>query len=305
MSERDAGSNDEAGVSVDAATRGIRAAVEPEGEDDADGLGRVLRYRPSQRTVALEMFLRGFHATARGVSQTQTLLGAYGRLADLVDGVLEAIGSGSGVRDRLAAERGSLKNLVASSSRMYRRRVVIDSVDNYLSYLADMAALVMRRRPETLRAHSEVLVADVLVHESMDEFVEWLSEREVARLTMRGLPDVADHFDRRFGLAIARTASDIELLKCATLVRNLFTHRRGVVDERFLTAMRSFPAVNPGAVGELWEVPKEFATRVLVAAVDAVAHIEQSASLKFGLERIEEEHGPQCWGCEGVETLRL
>lgn len=267
-----------------------------DGDGENDDLRRVVEFDPLARTWALEMFLQGLHGTARELATGRSIHMAYEKLAVMADGIFEVLEAKASRREQLKQERDNLHYLLDSSVQVNRRRTVTDSVDNFLSYLADVAALIMKHRPETLRTQAEVPVADVLAHPSMEEFIEWLAEREVSRLTMRGLPDVAEYFLKRFGLPVGKTEEQIQLLRSATLVRNLNTHRRGIVDRRFMDAIATYP-VDSGTLGEPWEVPSEYAQGVMLASLDAAAHIDRLVIEKFALSTLTDVHGEQCWGC--------
>lgn len=257
----------------------------------------ALAARPAPRTQAAEDFLSGLHGCVRTLADTQAAVQEFERLAKFADGVMELVSPDHQMREDLANSVKQLKAVTSSSWRIHRRRMLTEVIDNYLTYLADLAAQVMRAKPETMRSRAEVSLADVLAHSTMEDFIEWVSEREVTRLTTGGLPDVVEFFERRFGLEVTSEPDKMELLRYATLVRNLYTHRRGVVDSRFLKAAGGHATSDGLQLGRPWHAGSDFFFEVVTASVQSALELDAQAMSKFGLSSLSDPHGAECVGC--------
>src|SRR6266511_3891545 len=90
-----------------------------------------------------------------------------------------------------AMDRGAgTTDLLRSNRHLVLQMAVQRSVDNYLTYLSELLALLFRTRPETLRSSETVPLEEVLRHMSMDELIAALAERRVERLAYLGMADL-------------------------------------------------------------------------------------------------------------------
>jgi hypothetical protein len=107
-------------------------------------------------------------------------------------------------------------------------------VDNFLTYVSQLLALVFRTRPETLRSSETVRVDEVLRHESMDELVNDLADRRVNRLAYLGMRELADDLADKLDLRLFERDEDLERAVEVIEIRNLIAHNRAVVNQTFL-----------------------------------------------------------------------
>lgn len=108
-------------------------------------------------------------------------------------------------------------------------------VDNYLCYITDLLGLLFKSRPDCLKSSEEVTLEFVLTHKTRSRLIHAIVDRQVDKLSRRGMRDLNDYTTRRLGLPLF--SGDSQLSRAVELVetRNLIVHARGIVDEVFLS----------------------------------------------------------------------
>jgi hypothetical protein len=106
-------------------------------------------------------------------------------------------------------------------------------VDNYLTYVAELLALLFRTRPETMKSKKQVSIEFILDHESRDDLVDTLAEDQVDRLSRAGLWELQDELQKSLGFKLFVLEDAARGAARAVAIRNLIVHKRGVVDRRF------------------------------------------------------------------------
>jgi hypothetical protein len=139
-------------------------------------------------------------------------------------------------------------------------------VDNYVTYVTELLALVFRTRPETMRSEKQVSFQVVLEHDSMDDLIATLAERQVEQYSRDGLKKLHSGLSKAMGFGLFEEADALQNAARAVEIRNLLVHKRGVVDARFL---RQLPdeRVNVGDRLKLTEYDASFAASLFMHAV--------------------------------------
>ena len=154
-------------------------------------------------------------------------------------------------------------------------------VDNCLTYISEILALIFRSRPETLKS-SEMMRLDVLLqHESMDDLISTLAERRVDQLAYQGMGDLSTDVSERLGFSLLEQDEELEHAVRIVEMRNLIVHNRAVVNRRFLSRLPNFPA----KLGETLELRSDDVFDDLEFLGQSCADIDERAALKFGLPR--------------------
>lgn len=102
--------------------------------------------------------------------------------------------------------------------------------------LSDLLTTIFRARPEILRSGKQLAAETILSATSLDDLVEELISREVEDWRQSFRDQIAQ-LDRRFGLCLSDSESEIAVLSEAHARRHLFVHRGGVVDARYIEAV--------------------------------------------------------------------
>ncbi len=118
-------------------------------------------------------------------------------------------------------------------------------VDNYLTYVAELLALIFSAHPETLRSSKESETIEFIFQFSnMEDLVGAIVEKHVADLSYMGIERLADTLLQKHGIAVF--SSDAQRVELSRIVetRNLLVHNRGTINAIFKTRV-------PSASGEL------------------------------------------------------
>jgi hypothetical protein len=126
---------------------------------------------------------------------------------------------------------------------------------------------------------------DILIHSTLEEFIEWQADEKVNQLSYKGFGEIAEYFARRFGLELVEDAELRRQLIRAIATRNLQVHRRGRVDSRFVKtlAAESFDVADL-VVGD--ELPRVDHFAVMSTILASVRDIEPRAISKFRLSTV-------------------
>jgi hypothetical protein len=171
--------------------------------------------------------------------------------------------------------------------RISKSIMVSRHVDNYLAYLTELIALILRSRPETLRSSKTVLIEDVLKFNSIEDFILDQVELEVSALAHKGYLDVKKYFGK-FGLKLTKEGPEEKFLIRAIEDRNLFTHRRGIIDKKYKDRLDAANIDTSDLMlgTHLVDSPNYPPTETLVEVHKSVSWLDGSACQKFGLEEV-------------------
>lgn len=184
------------------------------------------------------------------------------------------------MQDRL--QRANVRGAIAMSDRVRGELALTRYVDNYLTYVADLLREIFVARPDTLRSREQLTVDEVLSNRTMEDLTAYLADRKVTRLSFRGLGELTDYFAGTLGLRLVEDLELHNLMVQWVALRNLVTHRRGVVDDR---AIASGLDAAVYATGERVEISSGAGFRMMAGVVVAVLDIDERAAVKFALSR--------------------
>lgn len=208
-----------------------------------------------------------------------------GRLENLATTTAMAIFRDRAPRDTLPtvfAEIDALRAMSDANAAPRQHILATRYVDNFLAYVAEMMSALFQVKPSALSSKEQVYLEDVLRHATIEEFVTWAADDRVNRLSYKGFATIAEYFEARFGLPLVENEDLRRDLIRGVAVRNLLVHRRGVVDRRFVNALRAEHIETAGY--ELGTVLTDFSTgETLPAITTAVRSIETRVVAKFGL----------------------
>jgi|GEM_PF-5324958 len=112
--------------------------------------------------------------------------------------------------------------------------VLIRLVDNFNTYLSEVINLIITVRPEILKTSDKIEIEKVLSFSSIEEFRLYLFEKKVNSLSNQGFSKIVDFLKDKIRLNFIINENDNQLLIKAVDIRNLFVHKRGVVDNKYL-----------------------------------------------------------------------
>lgn len=160
-------------------------------------------------------------------------------------------------------------------------RILFSSfVDNFETYLSDLLYEIFLAKPETLKSNSEVTIREVLDCSDLDEFVKFLAKKKISKLQKGSVKGFISDTPQIKKLNVINSAREEEIERILQ-IRHLYSHRNGIVDEKFL---KSF-------VGEFSEKSEhrmsidEFCNKLLYLA-EVSQELDNAATSKFSLDQM-------------------
>ena len=129
-----------------------------------------------------------------------------------------------------------------SHRQLILQMMICRAVDNYLTYVSELMALVFTSRPETLKTRDSVRIDVLLEYGTMEELVSGLAEKRVNDLSYRGMRDLSDYLAERLGFPLFQDPVQLERAVRVIEVRNLIVHNRAVVNRTFFARLPSYSA---------------------------------------------------------------
>jgi len=113
-------------------------------------------------------------------------------------------------------------------------RILFSSfADNFETYLSDLLYEIFLAKPETLKSKQQVTIKEVLDCSDLQEFVKYFAKEKIGKLqkgSVKGF--IEDNYQIKQLNVIDKSAQD-EIEKILQ-IRHLYSHRNGIVDEKFL-----------------------------------------------------------------------
>ncbi|HWA14382.1 MAG TPA: hypothetical protein VHA15_14920 [Burkholderiales bacterium] len=176
---------------------------------------------------------------------------------------------------------GSRTVELRKKSQVYLELFLVRCVDNFNKYLVDLIREVLKKNPAILRSRQQTLTLEaILEHSSIDELVQSIIEAKVTALSYEGFESMAVWCnDRGIPLQVSDGKSQEVVQYIAT--RNLISHNRGIVDERFLRAVPN----SKFKVGEVRELTVNDYEHCLDLLSNTVRATDDASARKFKLRR--------------------
>ena len=173
---------------------------------------------------------------------------------------------------------GAIKTLRRYRQFIYQT-MVYRAVDNFLTYLAELLALIFRTRPETLKSSETVRLDELLQHSSMEDLINFLAENRMEKLSYQGMRELCSYLDEKLGLKLFDSNDDLQRAVFLVEVRNIIVHNRGVVNRIFKSRVPWFEA----EMGESINLKFDDVFSHLAFLAKSLRQVDQRASEKFAL----------------------
>lgn len=113
-------------------------------------------------------------------------------------------------------------------------RILFSSfVDNFETYLSDLLYEIFLAKPATLKSDSTVKIKEVLNCSDLQEFVEYLAKQKIGKLQKGSVKGFISDNAQIKDLNVIDNLQQNEIEKILQ-IRHLYSHRNGIVDEKFL-----------------------------------------------------------------------
>ena len=120
--------------------------------------------------------------------------------------------------------------------------VFCQTVNSFLTYLADLMALIYEKYPQKLPSNKQATYRFCIEHHLAGDLIPALAEETVRELTHQHLNDLASHFEKKLDLVLFPKEADTVTAALAVDIRNIITHNRGVINRFFIQRNLGFAA---------------------------------------------------------------
>lgn len=123
-------------------------------------------------------------------------------------------------------------------------RILFSSfVDSFETYLSDLLYEIFLANPSTLKSKQEVTIEEVLNCSDLQEFVKYWAKQRLAKLQKGSVKGFIEENKQISQLGVLDKDKQKEIEKILQ-IRHLYTHRNGIVDEKFLQYYTDEHAIN-------------------------------------------------------------
>jgi hypothetical protein len=150
-------------------------------------------------------------------------------------------------------------------------------VDNFEVYLGDLLYEISLAKPETMKSGQTVTIEEVLNCADIEEFVKFVASKKVNKFQKGSVKDFIKDNPPISALNILTPTVQIDVENILQ-IRHLYTHRNGIVDEKFLLY---YPVSLP--IGTEFLLTVEDVLEKLKYLIDISYQLDQAAIIKYSL----------------------
>lgn len=187
--------------------------------------------------------------------------------------IAEALSNGS-----VSPLRNFLKHIPLQSELLFSR-----SVDNFLSYVSELLALIFATRPEMLKSEEKISIEWALQYANREEMLEALTERKIIQLSFQGMVDLHEDLDKKYGFKLYPDSENLQRASIAIEKRNLVAHNRGIVNRRYLSRVKS----SQEPLGSRLAFEPNGVVQDVIFLTTTVLDIDRRAAEQFGVPQSE------------------
>lgn len=157
-------------------------------------------------------------------------------------------------------------------------RILFSSfVDNFETYLSDLLYEIFLANPSTLKSKQQVTIEEVLNCSDLQEFVKYWAKHKIGKLQKGSVKGFINENKQINDLEILDEEMQNEIEKILQ-IRHLYSHRNGIVDEKFLQYFSGLFALNIEH-----QMPMSEICEKLIYLANITNQIDNAAILKYQL----------------------
>lgn len=195
---------------------------------------------------------------------------------------LELARESDGLVEEIAAEHDGHGTYRGWFDRQIAESLLTGAVDGFLTYLADLLAMVYEANPSALPDEANIPVSLALEMDDRDALVRELAGRRVRGLSRKNI-DALNRPFQALESPLYRSEDERNALERAVAQRDLFAHSRGVVDHAYL---RRVPD-SETSLGEPLELRRSSAVDASVLLVETAVRVDQAAAGKWDFDTVD------------------
>lgn len=115
--------------------------------------------------------------------------------------------------------------------------------DNFETYLSDLLFEIFLAKPETLKSEQTVTITEVLNCSDIQDFINYWAKQKIGKLQKGSVKGFIEDTKQIKNLAILGKEEIKEIDKLLQ-IRHLFSHRNGIVDDKFLKFYPNIATLN-------------------------------------------------------------
>lgn len=163
-------------------------------------------------------------------------------------------------------------------------RILFSSfVDNFETYLSDLLHEIFLAKPATLKSNSTVTIKEVLDCSDLQEFVDYLAKQKISKLQKGSVKGFISDNAQINNLNVIDDLKQNEIEKILQ-IRHLYSHRNGIVDEKFLQYFTRAFALNLEHQMSIDEICDK-----LCYLAEIIHQIDSAAIAKYKLAQMNDE----------------
>lgn len=147
-------------------------------------------------------------------------------------------------------------------------------VDNFETYLSNLLYEIYLAKPETLKSEQQVTVKEVLDCGGIEEFIEYIAKEKISKLQKGSVKGFIKDNKQINSLNAISTDEQNEIEKILQ-IRHLYTHRNGIVDEKFLKFFKEGYKLNEEHLMSISEICSKTSYLLMVIEKVDIAAIEK------------------------------
>ena len=174
---------------------------------------------------------------------------------------------------------------LATHLQLFLQMILCRAVDNFLTYISELLALIFQTRPEMLKSNEVAKLETILQYKTMEDLISALVEKRVTDLAYQGMRDLSKDLSRKIGFDLFEQQEGLDMAVRIIEVRNLIVHNRAIVNRLFLSRSPDFAAKS----GERVEMEGKSVLDDIEFLAVSVLDIDRRAIEKFGLLALNAE----------------
>lgn len=160
-------------------------------------------------------------------------------------------------------------------------RILFSSVvDNFETYLSDLLYEIFLANPATLKSSQQVTVDEVLSCADIHEFVKYWATQKLSRLQKGSVKGFIKENSQIRDLNIINSSIQNEI-EGILQIRHLYSHRNGIIDEKFIQFFRGQHVLNSEHRMSISEVLDK-----LIFLSEIVKQLDVAATKQFSLDTL-------------------
>ncbi|HZX73263.1 MAG TPA: ATP-binding protein [Cyclobacteriaceae bacterium] len=186
---------------------------------------------PSVRTVRIETIAEIKTTSAKIALYRELSTGSKSKLLDHYQSILNILDDLGNLLYPVSSDRPTGE----PEGKVLMRILFSSCVDNFETYLSDLLYEIYLAKPETLKSDQQVTIKEVLNCADMQEFVHYWSKKKLSKLQRGSVKGFIVDNEQISSLNVVDGKRQ-ESIEDIFQIRHLYSHRNGIVDDKFVKA---------------------------------------------------------------------